>query len=348
MSKEATIFIIDGNPTMIQSGNYSKATKIISKMIQGKIFDGRKSDQIGILIVGTKNTRNRVHEQEQGYENVLDVGLDLFGDDQPILIPACLDYVHFLQNPIENMTQGDFMDGIIISIQMLQQHCTSQKTGKPLQFQKKLYFFSDAQSPMDDEFFSDVLEQCDAAQIQVVLCAFDFKSAEEDMETVRGEATLKSFVQRKDPELGIYCDGQEALEMMEMMTTKKTKPTTLFRGPLMLGDVTVHGDDALEIQVWIYAKTNELKLPTSKKCSLVFIGNESFGPVTIEKKFFLQEIVNDTIKEETHELVETIRAYRYGKHMIPFTEEDEQAMKIEMTKGIRILQFSPKQHVYPT
>jgi ATP-dependent DNA helicase 2 subunit 2 len=334
MSKEATVFIIDANPSMVATGNVSKAQHIVSKLLQRKIWSGRKGDQVGILVVGESTCNTVNEEQPDDYEFVYDIGFDLYQDDILLRMPTG----KMLQKleAISPTHTGDLMDGVIVGVHMLHQHCISAKTGKPLKYEKKLYLFTDARTPMSTDFYEDMLEQCKNNEIQTMICAFDFETLE-----VKGDSTneqharedmLKKFVECNDK--GVLVDSGEALEMVSEMQGKSVNPTTTFRGNLTLGDPSSQGTYALSIPVWIYNLVVPLKAPTAKKYSKISTeeGVHEVGMDRVYKK-----------EEEDGEFGdfagETIRAYKYGKYLIPITEEDEKTMTLSTAKQIEIIQF---------
>jgi ATP-dependent DNA helicase 2 subunit 2 len=334
MSKEATVFIIDANPSMVASGNVSKAQHIVSKLLQRKIWSGRKGDQVGILVVGeiTSNVVNE--EQPDDYEFVYDIGFDIYQDDVLLRMPTG----KMLQK-LEDLTpthEGDLMDGIIVGVHMLHQHCISAKTGKPLKYEKKLYLFTDARTSMSTDFYEDMLEQCKNNDVQTMICAFDFETLEvkgdSSNEQHQREEMLKRFVELN--EKGVLVDSGEAFEMVSEMQGKSVNPTTTFRGNLTLGDPLSQETYALSIPVWIYNLVVPLKPPTAKKYSKISTeeGMHEVGMDRVYKK-------EDDEGEFGDFAGETIRAYKYGKHLIPITEEDEKTMALSTTKQIEVVQF---------
>jgi ATP-dependent DNA helicase 2 subunit 2 len=324
MSKEATVYVIDASLSMKESGNLSKAQMIVSKLLNRKIWGARKGDQAGVLIVG-EQTCNRVNEEQGGYENVYDIGYDLYQDEALLRMPTAkmLDRLEHLE-PIGN---GDMMDAIIVAIHLINEHCISQKTGKPLKYDKKLYLFTDANTDMDTEFLDAMVEKCETNQVQTTLCTFDF-SLDESSEQFKRQTILEKIT--KATENGICVDSNEAIDMVEQMQAKAVKPTTTFRGDLTLGDPKTQGSNALSIPIWLYNQVSALKLPSAKKYSKL-----SHSAVGTDRLYY-----KETPEGEEEDFAgETIKAYKYGKYLIPITEEDELGMKLNTSKQLEIIQF---------
>jgi non-homologous end joining protein Ku len=194
--------------------------------------------------------------------------------------------------------------------------------------------FTDAKSEMDTEFMDTMIEKCISNQIQTTLCAFDFESLGEitpENEQQEREQELKRFTMAT--ENGICVDSSEAIELVEQMQAKQVKPTTTFRGELTLGDPKTQGSNALSIPIWLYNQVSQLKLPTAKKYSK--ISTEGIHEVGMDRVFY-----KETEDGEQQDFSgETIKAYKYGKYLIPITEEDEKSMELITTKQIDIIQF---------
>ena len=161
------------------------------------------------------------------------------------------------------------------------------------------------------------------------------------------ESTLRSFVDEAD---GLVFEGSEADFLLDQLRAKSVRPSKIAI-PLSLGDPDTHPESSLSLTVHVYTKTMELKIPSAKKFSGVAEqlpedqrSGEMFGGVDILRKYQLvQPDADDNVggDEEGHEIdvEETIKAYRYGKTLVPFSEEDEAAMKLRTEKGLAILGF---------
>ena len=140
-----------------------------------------------------------------------------------------------------------------------------------------------------------------------------------------------------------------------------SKPTTTFRGNLVYGRPSMDGDYALEIPIYVYVKTSAVKLPSAKKIESVNLesavaSSSKTGAIERDTTHYLPlpSKPNDALKveEDEEELMgasvdkeELVRAYRYGKHLVPFTEADEAACSISTIKMMEIISFTPSSQV---
>ena len=248
-----------------------------------------------------------------------------------------------LQEPLEG-AYGDVLQGINAAMDLIQRHTVSKKTGKPLKYDKHIYLFSDGQNEFDTAQLDDTLNMLANDQVEFTFCGFDFEdenngqedgdSSETDIDQSDGgdknqnlnqyQTNLLKFVHGKNPDLGSFFTGDEALGFVDSATTKKVKPTTTYRGTLSFGNYQEHGSAALSMNVYVYPKTMELKLPSAKKLSLLTKGRPDGGTVQALSTSFLVKENYDSDDEEAEDLetrdFETVKAYRYGKHLIPFAE----------------------------
>ncbi|KAI8897119.1 SPOC like C-terminal domain-containing protein [Globomyces pollinis-pini] len=363
-SKEATVFVVDVGESMSSSGDKAKALTILSNIIQKKIIAGRKGDHVGLLLVGTNESNNRLFSTpEEGYGNITEYFYSQSQDSDILQMPS-LEFYKELENIPSNSSNGDMLDGIIVAIQMLQQHCVSASTGKPLKFAKKIYLFTDAKSDIekDDESTNSTIAQLDMNDIKVVLCGFQFKSYDDedeeenafDLEKIipetpkeENELYLRKFCSRKKEELGLYFDSDEALMAVQQMEAKQVRPVTLFRGSLTYGDTTLGDKEILSIPIWVYSKTAPVSLPTAKKLSKFSDSNTESETkrhseiVYSERnyKYIGDDEIGDT-KLNAINPTDLIRAYKYGKSYVPFSAEDEEASKLRTEKSMKIIKFA--------
>ncbi|KAJ3269014.1 ATP-dependent DNA helicase II subunit 2 [Terramyces sp. JEL0728] len=267
---------------------------------------------------------------DEGYENVFEVNFNL--QDPVILSPANIKMIKLIeqQKPTKD---GDIMDALIVAVQMIAKHTVSEKTGKPLKYDKKIYIFTNGEAHVDQDGSELVTGKLDEQQIKLSLCGFDFH----DTDT---QKFLQSLTNRNDESLGtlalivgVYFESQDALDLINQQTTRQVKPTTTFRGSLVLGDPE-NITTSLRIPIWVYNKTSVLAVPTAKKQSKPGL---ELGDGRIETIISLK-----SIKGEKDEEMERVKSFRYGKHLVPFTEQDEQNAQLETFKSLSVITFVPK------
>ncbi|KAJ3064776.1 X-ray repair cross-complementing protein 5, partial [Quaeritorhiza haematococci] len=246
---------------------------------------------------------------------------------------------------------GDLMDGIIVALDMMTNHC------KKLKFEKRIYIMTDAANPMNTEDYEQVKGHMEETNV-VPYIIHERKSQLKR----NNEEFLRTFAESLN---GAVFSGEEALALLSQLRTRTVRPTTLFRGPITFGDPELHADSAISVPVWVYNKTAELKIPTAKKWSSVAETaadvEDKTCAVTMSRvyKIVQKEAAADGVysaggdadkekddaadDDEDAEVDpdDLIKAYRYGKALIPFAQHDEESMKLRTAKGMSIIGFVP-------
>ncbi|KAJ3119517.1 X-ray repair cross-complementing protein 5 [Physocladia obscura] len=158
---------------------------------------------------------------------------------------------------------------------------------------------------------------------------------------------MRSFCSATD---GDIFSATEALALLGELRSRTVRPTTLIRTTMYLGEPENSG--SFGFQVWAYAKVKEAKLPSGKKWSRIgaeavdVVDEFTRGEVAMERTYKVKDLVHteDGENGDVAEPVELnkedlIRAYKYGKDLIPFAEEDRDAMKLQTEKGFSIIGF---------
>ncbi|TPX69665.1 hypothetical protein SpCBS45565_g02344 [Spizellomyces sp. 'palustris'] len=352
-SKEATVLIVDVNPSMRtkkeEGGktNHQRAHEALFQILHSKIIPGRKTDQVALLLVGTEESDNILAEGEQ-YQHIKAYSFE--EDEAALFRQPDLELLKYVERGTEEGTaNGDVIDAIILGLHMLEQHC------RKLKYEKKIYVFTDAENPVDTEGSDAVAEKVKELGVTFNLIGYDFDDPDHgikhehksDVKAIN-EEFLRGFTERAE---GNIFSGDEASELLERLRSKSVKPVTVFRGPLTLGDPESHPAESLEIPVWVYNKTAEMKLPSAKKWSALAEAisegernGATYGAVEMQRTYKpalgdadLQKDQNGQDKSISKD--DLVRAYRYGKSLVPFSSEDEEAMKLRTSKGMSILGF---------
>jgi len=168
---------------------------------------------------------------------------------------------------------------------------------------------------------------------------------------ITNEDVLKSFLSPT-----VY-SAPEALEDVLAPRPPSIRPTPLFKGPLIFGDIT-QPDRSININIVIYHKTMEAKLPSAKKYSKISDTMDSTDYKTHEVNMTREYKVVQTDYDDDHDdmdglgdhhdgmaLVEgktvdeesTVKAYKYGKTLIPMSKLEEETQRFRTEKGMWIL-----------
>ncbi|KAJ3111047.1 X-ray repair cross-complementing protein 5, partial [Physocladia obscura] len=143
-NKEATVMVLDVGRTMWHSLDVDGKTHLdnactaIAHILHSKITQGRKTDLVAIVLVGTDGTKNALNEKiKTQYKHIttyVDIGM------------ASLDTFKYVTNGCEKGSgSGDIIDGIVVAITMLEKHC------KHLKWVKSIFVFSDFSTEIDTD-----------------------------------------------------------------------------------------------------------------------------------------------------------------------------------------------------
>ncbi|KAJ3009384.1 X-ray repair cross-complementing protein 5 [Thoreauomyces humboldtii] len=358
--KAATLFILDVSPSMrarkdADGLTYQEhAQKIIYKMLHSKVIVKRKTDTVALLLVGSTETSNILAEDDQ-YQHIQAYQ---FSNDEDILFKAAdLNLMKYIDAGIEDGSGGgDMMDALIVGIHMIEVFTTG-KTG-PLKYDRKIYVLTDAANPMVTEDYETVVANAKSQGITMSLIGYDFDDPElpksEDKPQIKkdNEAFLRNFAEELS---GPFFRSDEAAEALDQLRSKDVNMTALFSGALTLGDPELHPESCLSIQVKAFNKTTELKLPSAKKWSTLAESlpaeereNPTFGTVAMDRTYKLAIGDDGTgdpgSAQDDRPLTkeDLVRAYKYGKTLVPMSTEDEEGMKLKTTKGMSIIGFLRK------
>ncbi|KAJ3206608.1 X-ray repair cross-complementing protein 5, partial [Clydaea vesicula] len=323
MSKFATTFILDvGNSmqredSMDKTTYLEKATTVLKSILDSKIIQGRKTDVVELIFAGTDETDNPLAEDGQ-YEN-----LNLkFSFTQ-----ANIKMIKYLDSLKKKPNNGnvDIMDALILALFSMNNFC------KKLKYEKRIYILTDCQNDMLLDDFTTVKDQILSMNVSI-----DRKN----------EEILKEITEFSN---GLIFLDREAISALSQLRTKSVKPTTLLRAPLTFGDPESHPEETLSISVYTYLKTSELSAKSAKKWSSIAENTEPESrtcKVDTVRTLKVTKTNEDGMDEDiTVEKEDLIKAYRFGKTLVRYTADDEEAMKFRCSKGLSILGFVKKQKI---
>jgi len=324
-SKSAFLAVIDANMPVER---LHAAGTIIQKLLQQKLWEGRKTDRFGIITFGTP-TKNALHRPgSSDYQNVtIAHALDT----------PSIEMLRFVSNqltPSDN--PADLLDALIIAVQHLMEETTSKSSGKPLKFDRNIVLISDAEHDFATADAEAVAQKIDAEDIALTIISINQNQQDNSATKVKNKAILEALAQAAR---GSFVAHVDALQSLSDFQTKRVNPTAVYRGPLSFGSI------ASEISIQCFNKTSELKPPSASKVSA--LGHET-GAIDVKRTYtVLQKNAEDN--QAGQEIVvppeEIIRTQRYGHKLIPMAEADEEAEKLATTKGLTILGFVDKTEV---
>ncbi|KAJ3410505.1 X-ray repair cross-complementing protein 5 [Chytridiales sp. JEL 0842] len=350
MNKEATVILLDVNPSMWQTqdedgrSNLQKAAESVQQMLHSKFISNRANDQVSLILVGANETDNPLAEAEEGqYEHI-----KIHNDIEK---PSFDLYKYLAEGAERGMRHGDMLDGIIVAITVLENKC------KKLKWDKQIYVLTDGNTAINNDGFEDVVKKAADYGVRINVIGYGFSDTdppESDISVrANNERLLRHFAKETKGE--VY-DGEEALELLHELRSRSVLIRTVFRGVMSLGNPDPDAQDAkgsLHLRVWAYGKIMPTKLPSSKKYSKVAdeakdVADEgSKGAVEMVRGYKVAEQTLEDGEAGATRLAEDVelqkedlvKAFRYGKDLVPFSEEDMEAMRLETSKGFSILGF---------
>ncbi|OCH84687.1 ku80-like protein [Obba rivulosa] len=270
-----TMFLVDVSPSMgklrevevpngpngetmtIEMTNLEYSLQFVKLKIQEMIFNGRKTDQCGVILFGTDDTDNIVNEKNGGYEHVTEY--------IPIAQPdaGTLAKISAIQ-PSE--TTGDAIDALIVGIETQHQYLTRKAT-----WTRKIVLITDGESPIEIEDWEATVKKMNSLEIGLTIVGIDFDEEElpfheEDKSDIKrmNESFYHTLASKMDR--GVVGNAEFALQELsrpEIRQVKSTMTGTILR----IGDVESRAEEAIEIYVKTAKYTAKAPLPKMKRFS---------------------------------------------------------------------------------
>ncbi|KAJ7771956.1 SPOC like C-terminal domain-containing protein [Mycena maculata] len=243
----------EGNELLQEMTNLQWGLQFVKLKIQEMIFNGRKTDQCGVIIFGSDKTRNIL--SKGGYDRVEEY--------IPIAQPnaGTLAKLDALEPSGE---AGDPLDGLIVAIHTQDVHLGSKRT-----WTRKVVLVTDGENPIEVEDLQQTIKKINELEIGVTIVGIDFDDddefpyEEEDKTHIKAEN--ESFYARLVEELNNGVLGTCALALRETMRPDiKLTKSTLMGTTLRLGDPDSRPEEAMEINIKT-SKCTALNRPKSWK-----------------------------------------------------------------------------------
>ncbi|KAJ3069683.1 X-ray repair cross-complementing protein 5 [Podochytrium sp. JEL0797] len=343
-NKAATVLLLDVSKSMWRTRDaqgktpLDEALRAVEHILHTKIVAGRKTDLVSLVLVGSDDT-----------DNALDIAH--ISTYSPLEMPT-LETLRFVaEGAVKGHGTGDLIDGTMVAHNLLKTHC------KHLKWNKLIYIVSDFCSPINSENNENIVASTREYGVTVNLIGFGFGNESPPLSDTSLRAQNERFMREFSKSTGGETfTAEEAITLLTALRHKEVRPTTLVRCNMTLGDPDADAEKSLCFPVWAYKKIMEAKLPSGKKWSRVAgtegvdVADQMFrGDVVTERTYKVKDpafeeggdaadadAVMDGIELNKDDL---IRAYKYGKDLIPFSEEDKEAMKLRTIQGFSILGF---------
>uniref|UniRef100_A0A0V0I1H7 Putative ovule protein n=1 Tax=Solanum chacoense TaxID=4108 RepID=A0A0V0I1H7_SOLCH len=218
-NKEAVVLVIDVGPSM--HSVLPEIEKVCSLLIQKKLVFSRY-DEVGFVLFGTADTKNELKEEIGGYEHVTVLRNIKVVDE---------DLVDALQKLPRGSVPGDFLDAIVVGMDML-----IKKFGQTNKAKKRLCLITNAVSLIKDPFEGTKEDQVNTIATQMTAQGMKMDCVivrmKQDWETNRRimeeNDFLMSVFSNKSSSKVVYVESPTSL--LGALRTRNISPVTIYRG----------------------------------------------------------------------------------------------------------------------
>uniref|UniRef100_U5EX40 Putative x-ray repair complementing defective repair in chinese hamster cells 5 n=1 Tax=Corethrella appendiculata TaxID=1370023 RepID=U5EX40_9DIPT len=343
--KEATIIILDvGKNTLAKSGAnksqtfFEQAKQCASKIIQRKIFS-KPNDEIGLVLMGTDDTKNQLHEKLGGYDRICEkINLSMVNCTQ----------LRTIENEISvSESTADWIDGLVVGLNFLKESAQAKKFAS-----LKLVLISPLTSQIHSDDTDKIVDALNQMQVELNVINDNVKyvSSDEDDDFGRiytqeygifSQSVNKTQQQAKNEEIitnivcetnGVLCDIDSA-ELMLIHFQKKKSRAMPWNCPLTIGT-------KIKIFTSSYILVTEDKGLGSFKTEFVHKRREqqssAEGVATekIQENVAVPAITSEDVDMDTGEATNSIHATKYVteyfKNDRPYEPDFDNLMKAYM------------------
>ncbi|XP_057501213.1 ATP-dependent DNA helicase 2 subunit KU80 isoform X1 [Actinidia eriantha] len=318
-NKEALVLVLDVGPSM--HNMLQEIEKVCSMLVQKKLIFS-KNDEVGVVLFGTEDTNNELTKEVGGYEHVVVLRHIKVVDG---------DAVEALQQLPRGTVAGDFLDAIVVGMDML-----IKKFGQTNKGKKRLCLVTNALCPIKDPY-----EGTKEDQVNTIASQMSAHGMKMDCIVVRGKQNVdenKRVMEENDLLLGIFSKKtsskmvyvESPTSLLGSLRTRNISPVTTYRGDLEISS-------SLKIKVWVYKKTAEEKFPTLKKYSDKAPPTDKFATHEIKVDYEYKSV------EDSNRIVppeQRIKGYQYGPQVVPISSAEWDAVKFKPDKSVKLLGFT--------
>ncbi|KAF9259906.1 ku80-like protein [Marasmius fiardii PR-910] len=355
--------------------NLQWALQFVKLKIQQMIYDGRKTDQCGVIVFGAEHTKNLINDQAGGYENVVEY--------IPIGTPNAGTLAK-LDKLTASTVYGDPLDALIVGLET-----QSRYLGKK-NWTRKIYLITDGEGPIELEDWEMTVDKMNQWNVLTSIVGVDFDQDDDDYHFIQEEKTNekrqneKFFHMFAERLQGAHI-GTLAFALQEVIRPDiKNSRSTLTPTVLRLGDSEGQPEEAWEILVKTSKCTAVTRPKSFKKfyvrkdddeeeampvdddedAQSVFVqlkarteyyidrneaknGEDADGDVSMKKEEDEEEDEDESGKPkkdflEKVEKEQLIRGFKYGTSYAPCP--DGQFPRLPTKKGIEICGFFPAEN----
>ncbi|KAG8391672.1 hypothetical protein BUALT_Bualt01G0211700 [Buddleja alternifolia] len=339
-NKEGVVLVLDIGPSMHDV--LPEIEKVCSMLVQKKLIYN-KYDEVGIIVFGTAgivysdglfanndradHTKNALTLEVGGYENVMVLRNIKVVDG---------DLVEALQQLPRGTIHGDFLDAIVVGMDML-----IKKYGPTNKGKKRLCLVTNAVSPIKDPFEGTKEDQVNTVAAQMMTHGMKMDCVvvrtkqdwDVDKKIMEENDFLLSVFSNKSSSKKVYVES--ATSLLGALRTRNISPVTTYRGDFELSS-------KMKIKVWVYKKTSEEKFPTLKKYSDKAPPTDKLAThqFKVDYEYKSTEDPNRVVPPE-----QRIKGYRYGPQVVPISSAEWEAVKYKPEKGVKLLGFTDASNI---
>ncbi|KAI0770992.1 SPOC domain-like protein [Trametes elegans] len=217
-----------------------------------QIFNGRKTDKCGVILFGSEETNNIVHDENGGYEHV--------SEYIPIAQPNATTLAK-LQALEPSTVVGDPLDALIVAIETQDQFLGNKKT-----WTRNVCILTDGENPIEVEDWEATVKRMNDLNVHLTIVGVDFDDDEFEQEEKsnikrENESFFHKFIAKMDNGLVGNCDYVlQEVSRPDIREVRSTMTGTVLR----IGDTEVRPDQAVEIIIKT-SKCTALARPKSFK-----------------------------------------------------------------------------------
>lgn len=330
MSREATVFLLDVSPQMQKNGQFEEANADLFKMIHFKIFEARKTDLVSLVLIGTEGTANHLSDEYgSDYDNLTVYGYQK--EEVKHIKMADAGLAHYVKLETERGTEeADIFGGIVLALQMLSVQFKGSNA------EKKIFVFTSLSTPLFLDGLDEITEKAIELEVKIIFIVYPSINVQNSQENL---ASLDEFLKKVK---GAKWESTKARELLSLPKTKSVRPVTTFRGNLVLGDPYDQSDNcsSLVIPIYVFNKTAEFKPPSASMWNSKGMSDHSVTRNTEYLYRVNENDVNDVenLPEEVSR-DELVKAYYYGRKLVPVYADDEKMWELKTEKCFDIIGF---------
>ncbi|KAL5218549.1 hypothetical protein ABZP36_019233 [Zizania latifolia] len=320
-NKEALVLLLDVGPSMC--GVLQEVENICSTLVHKKLVYSR-SDEVGVVLFGTEETCNELAKELGGYKHVV-VARDIKVVDEGT--------THALQNLPRGTSPGDFLDAVVVGLDMLIRKFGNAK-GK-----QRLCLITDAKHPLRDppqgtkeDQVDTIADQMKRHEIKMDCIVFRESGVCHNAVMDENDQLLYHFRERSVAKV-VQVDSPTSL--LGALRTRNVLPVTVFRGDLEVSS-------NFKIKVWAYKKTSEEKFPTLKKYSDKAPASDKFASHEVKVDYEYKSVLEPDMVVPPDQ---RIKGYLYGPQVVPISSAEWEAVKFKPEKGVKLLGFADRSSI---